>query len=80
MKKIIAAASAAALLASAPAVAQTATAPAPATESQIGSKGANAQFAEMGPAAWIVGAIVVGLAIWGIVELVDDDNDEPVSP
>ena len=79
MKKIIAAVSAAALLASAPAVAQTATAPAPATES-VGNRGANAQFAEMGPAAWIVGAIVVGLVIWGIVELVDDDNDEPVSP
>jgi hypothetical protein len=35
----------------------------------------------MGPAIWIVGAIVVGLAIWGIIELVDDDDDDlPVSP
>ncbi len=80
MKKIITAVTAAALLATAPAVAQTATAPVPATESEIDNRGANAQFAEMGPAVWIVGAIVVGLAIWGIVELVDDDNDEPVSP
>lgn len=31
-----------------------------------------------GTTFWIVGAIVVGLAIWGIIELTDDD--EPSSP
>jgi hypothetical protein len=82
MKKIISAITAAALLASAPAVAQAASVPVPATEAGAGTQGANAQFEEMGPAIWIVGAIVVGLAIWGIVELIDDDDDDdlPVSP
>ncbi len=32
-----------------------------------------------GTTIWIVGAVVLGLAIWGIIELVDDDNN-PSSP
>ena len=28
----------------------------------------------------VVGAVVLGLAIWGIIELTSDDDDEPVSP
>lgn len=31
-----------------------------------------------GTTIWIVGAIVLGLAIWGIIELTDDDG--PSSP
>ena len=82
MKKIISAITAAAILAASPAVAQVASAPVPATESTAGAEGANAQFEEMGPAIWIVGAIVVGLAVWGIIELIDDNDDDdlPVSP
>jgi hypothetical protein len=77
MKKIVSAVAAAALLSAAPAVAQATAAPVPATETGQGS----AQFDEMGPAVWILGAVAVGLAIWGIVELVDDDDEEePVSP
>jgi hypothetical protein len=33
-----------------------------------------------GTTIWIIGAIVVGLAIWGIIELTDDNNDNPSSP
>ena len=29
---------------------------------------------------WIIGAVVLGLLIWGIIELTDDDEDEPISP
>jgi hypothetical protein len=31
-----------------------------------------------GPTKWIVGAIALGLLIWGVIELTDDD--EPESP
>ncbi|HEV2816524.1 MAG TPA: hypothetical protein VGW40_04805 [Allosphingosinicella sp.] len=34
-----------------------------------------------GPARWIVGAVVLGLVIWGIIELLGDDEEAfPVSP
>jgi hypothetical protein len=33
-----------------------------------------------GPALWIGGAIVLGLIVWGIIELTDDEDDFPVSP
>lgn len=76
MKKIIAAVAATALLAAAPAVAQAAAAPVPAVEKTSGS----AQFEDMGPEMWLLGAAVLGLAIWGIIELTDDNGDDPVSP
>lgn len=76
MKKIISTLTAAALMAAAPAVAQAAAAPAPAVEKSTGS----AQFEDMGPAVWVLGAVLVGLAVWGIIELVDDDDGDPVSP
>ncbi len=31
----------------------------------------------LGTGAYIIGAIVLGLAIWGIVELTDDNSDSP---
>jgi hypothetical protein len=31
----------------------------------------------LGTGAYIIGAIVIGLAIWGIIELTDDDSDSP---
>jgi hypothetical protein len=76
MKKIIAAVAATALLSAAPAVAQASAAPVPAVEKASGS----AQFEDMGPEMWLLGAVVLGLAIWGIVELVDDNDEDPVSP
>jgi len=33
-----------------------------------------------GTTIWIIGAIVVGLAVWGIIELTKNDNDNPTSP
>lgn len=33
-----------------------------------------------GATIWIIGAVVLGLAIWGIIELTSDDDDEPTSP
>ena len=33
-----------------------------------------------GPGLWIAGAVVLGLIVWGIIELTgDDDEDFPVS-
>ncbi|MGZ8345868.1 MAG: hypothetical protein ACXWUP_02020 [Allosphingosinicella sp.] len=29
---------------------------------------------------WIVGAVVLGLLIWGIIELTEDDDEAPISP
>ena len=79
MRKIVTAVTMAAILAATPAMAQS-VAPAPAAETQLGSQGENAQFG-LGPHGWIIAAVVAGLVIWGIIELVDDDNDEePVSP
>jgi hypothetical protein len=79
MKKIITAATMAAILAAAPAVAQNA-APAPAAETQLGSQGESAQF-PAGAGAYVIGAILAGLLIWGFIELVDDNNnDEEISP
>jgi hypothetical protein len=34
-----------------------------------------------GTARWLVGAVVLGLIVWGIIELTDDDDEAfPVSP
>jgi hypothetical protein len=33
-----------------------------------------------GTAFYIVGTVVLGLIIWGIIELTSDDNDMPDSP
>lgn len=79
MKKILTAVTAAALVA-APAVARAAAAPAPAAEPALGSQSESAQFENLGPAGYVIGAIVAGLLIWGFIELVDDDNKETVSP
>ncbi|MGZ8282213.1 MAG: hypothetical protein ACXWUN_04580 [Allosphingosinicella sp.] len=29
---------------------------------------------------WIIGAVVLGLLIWGIIELTEDDDEAPISP
>lgn len=33
-----------------------------------------------GTTAWILAAIALGLIIWGIIELTDDEDDFPTSP
>jgi hypothetical protein len=33
-----------------------------------------------GPVLWIGGLVVLGLAIWGLTELLDDEDAFPVSP
>ena len=33
-----------------------------------------------GPGLWIGGAIVLGLIVWGIIELTDNEEDFPASP
>ncbi|HYD12897.1 MAG TPA: hypothetical protein VEC11_08625 [Allosphingosinicella sp.] len=33
-----------------------------------------------GPGLWIAGAVVLGLIIWGIIELTNDETDFPTSP
>lgn len=32
-----------------------------------------------GPGLWIAGAVVLGLIVWGIIELTDDEEAFPVS-
>jgi hypothetical protein len=86
-KKLAASAAAVALLAANPAVAQVASsagslsvAKALPQAARAGSslRGENKQIE--GTGLYVLGAVVVGLAIWGIVELVGDDNDDPDSP
>ena len=33
-----------------------------------------------GPGTWIIGAIALGLVIWGIIELTNNEKDFPASP
>ena len=58
------------------AVAQTAStvdrAPAATAGSQLDDDG--------GYTIWIIGAVVLGLLIWGTIELTSDDDNEPISP
>lgn len=75
-KKLAAIAAFSMLTASTVAHAQATPVAAPAIE-RAGATADNANALE-GTTFWIVGAIVVGLAIWGIIELTDDD--EPSSP
>ena len=50
----------------------------PAAVERAGASGEDANQLE-GTALWIVGAIVLGLVIWGAIEIFSDD-DEPTSP
>ena len=70
-------AAAAALIAVAPAAAQSQATIAPAAETSLGSDGANAQF-DGGTSTYLIAAVLLGLVIWGVIELTDDD--ETVSP
>jgi hypothetical protein len=63
--------------ASGPAAAQSL---APPTAVQVGEPVADASALEgKGPAFYVISAIVLGLIIWGIIELIDDEEDS-ISP
>jgi len=75
-KKLAAFAAISMVVASSAAVAQSAPASAP----TVSRAGADAQGSNelVGTTAWILAAIALGLIIWGIIELSDDDG--PSSP
>ena len=70
-------AAAAALIAVAPAAAQSQATITPTAETSLGSDGANAQF-DGGTSTYLIAAVLLGLVIWGVIELTDDN--ETVSP
>ena len=63
-------------MATAPATAQIAAAPTPAPEARLGSNGESAQWRTE---YYVIGALLLILAVWGLVEILDDNNDS-VSP
>lgn len=78
-KKLAALAALSLMTASTVAQAQSAQSLSVASAPRAGAEVQGANELEGGGATiWIVGAIVLGLAIWGIIELTDDD--EPSSP
>jgi len=71
------------LTASSAAVAQSAQslslANAPAMRAGVDAQGANALDSRNGIGIYLVGAVILGLIVWGIIELTKDDEDS-VSP
>ena len=71
------------LTASSAAVAQSAH-PLSLTQSPAARAGAatsgQSNMENRGVGIYIVGAVVLGLIIWGIIELTSDNNDKPHSP
>jgi hypothetical protein len=74
MKKILAAAAAASMVLGTAASASSAQSlslrNAPRAATAVGESNE-----QLGAAAWVLGAIGLGLVVWGIVELTDDDSD-----
>jgi hypothetical protein len=79
-KKIAALAAASLLSMSSAAVAQTAAPLSVAQSPAVERAGADVAGASelRGTTGWIIGAIALGLLIWGAIELLD--NDDPSSP
>lgn len=78
IRKLTAAVAASALLVATPAFAQAAQpVAAPAAETVSAD---NALAEERGLMTYVLGAVVLGLVIWGIIEVTGGDDDEPVSP
>jgi hypothetical protein len=71
------------LTASSAAVAQSAQslslASAPAMRAGVDVQGANALDSRNGIGIYLIGAVVLGLIVWGVIELTKDD-EEPTSP
>ncbi len=82
-KKIAGVAAASLLMASSAAVAQSAqslsVADSPAVRASANADGASRLDGGEGATIYIIGAIVLGLVIWGAIELLDDDEG-PESP
>jgi hypothetical protein len=79
-KKLAALAAISMMTASTVAHAQSAQSLSVASSPAVQRAGANTEGSNelVGTTLWIVGAIALGLAIWGIIEITDDD--EPSSP
>jgi hypothetical protein len=83
ISKMLAMLGAASLLAASSAAAAQSAAPLSLANSPAARSGAQAGDANRldGPGLWIVGGIVVALVIWGVIELIDDDDEAfPNSP
>jgi hypothetical protein len=76
IRKLTVATAAVALMAAGPAGARSAPVAQPAEEQVAG---ANALAGE-GMRTYVLAAIALGLAIWGIIELSGGGDDDPVSP
>jgi hypothetical protein len=81
-KKLTALLAASMVLGSSAAVAQSAQSlslshSTPAVRASATTQNANELY---GTTIWIVGAVVLGLAIWGIIELTDNGGNNPSSP
>ena len=67
--------------ASSAAIAQTAAPAAPAAPVERSGASLDGESQLRGTTLWIVGGIALLLLIWGLIELLnDDDDDVPVSP
>jgi hypothetical protein len=76
-KKIAAVVAASVMMASTPAFAQVAPA---AVQPQSEQVAGNAQFEDWGTEAYVIAAVVGALIIWGFIELLENNDDEAVSP
>jgi hypothetical protein len=79
---VLAATAALALItASSAAVAQTAAPSAPAASVERSGASLDSDSQLRGTTMWVLGAIALALLIWGLIEILgDDDEDAPVSP
>lgn len=73
-KKLAAVAAISLMTASSAAVAQTAAPVSVAARAGAPAEGSNEL---VGTTAWILAAVALGLIVWGIIELTDDDPDSP---
>ena len=77
-KRVIATTASAALaLAAIPAIAQAA--PVPAAETSLGSQGESKQFGENTVGYVLLAAFAIA-SVWALIEIVDDDGGDEVSP
>lgn len=81
-KKISALVALSVLGASSAAVAQTAQplSLAPTAEAAATPNQASALDSRNGIGIYLIGAVVLGLIVWGVIELTNNNNDNPTSP
>ena len=69
------------ITASSAAVAQTAAPSTPVAPIERAGAGLDGENQLRGTTMWILGAIALALLIWGLIEILDDDEEDvPVSP